>query len=112
MATVTQRVPDLRWTNTGRDFTVESFPVTLTVSRPIAVEGFSRMVGTRTAGARDAGATAASPCGANAAVVAGADSGTVSLAAACADETAPSGDTIATTAIDTTNNRRRAGRPA
>ena len=42
----------------------------------------------------------------------GADSDTLALAtAACPDETAHSGDTIANTAINTTNNRQRDGRP-
>jgi len=56
------------------------------------------------------------PANVNAALVSaedGADSDTLALtAAACADDTAPSGDTIASTAANTTHNRQRDGRPA
>ena len=76
---VTQRVPDLRWTQTGRETAPGTLPVTLTISPLIAVEG---------------------------------DNEKVTLAtAACADETAPSEDTIANTAINTTSIRPRDDRP-
>jgi len=77
---VTQRVPDFRWTQTGRETAPGTLPVALTVSPLIAVEG---------------------------------DNVRVALdRAACAEVTAPTGDTIANTASNTTSNRQRDGRPA
>ena len=40
---VSHRVPDLRWTQTGRETTPGSFPLALTLSALIDLEGASRM---------------------------------------------------------------------
>jgi len=77
---VTQRVPDLRWTQTGRDTAPGTLPVALTISPLIAVEGDNERVALTTV--------------------------------ACAEETAPKGDTIANTAINTTSSRQRHDPPA
>ena len=66
LARVTQLVPDLRWTHTGREETPGSFPLTFTLSAPIADAGASRTYGACAATNFDAETTAAAPCQDNA----------------------------------------------
>jgi len=49
LATVTQRVPDLRCTHTGRETAPGTLPVALTLSPLIAVEGDNERVALTTA---------------------------------------------------------------
>jgi hypothetical protein len=57
----TQRFPDLRWTHTGREYTPGSFPLALTLSALIAVEGANRMYGRCAATTREGEATDRAP---------------------------------------------------